>query len=154
MPGLLDIAVQTAEVQGVTVYGGSARGIAYLFGRFPEIRMLMSEMQVSVDRIIGMAPEAVAAIIAVGCGYVPGGHDADGKPITAEMQIAAEEKAASLPVGVQVEFLEPILRITMPGGVGPFVASLEKLSAYASDAFGPEVGTKLAPPSQNAPSGG
>jgi hypothetical protein len=119
MPGLLDIAVQTAEVQGVTVYGGSARGIAYLFGRFPEIRMLMSEMQVSVDRII-----------------------------------AAEEKAASLPVGVQVEFLEPILRITMPGGVGPFVASLEKLSAYASDAFGPEVGTKLAPPSQNAPSGG
>lgn len=132
MASLLDIADSGETVHGVPVKGVSARGIAYLLARFPEMRLLMAgrEAAIDVNRLMALAPEAVAAVIAVGCGYVPDGSE-DGP----ERQKEAEDKAGRLNVAMQADFVAAIIRATLPGGVGPFVKTLESLSAVAGDAF-------------------
>jgi hypothetical protein len=116
MVGLIDIApsVETIDVQGtsVAVHGISAKGLAHLLSRFPELRKLMSGHEVEIEQLMAMGGEAVAAIIAAGCGY-------PGDP-------AAENVAARLTLEAQVDLLSGILRLTLPGGFGPFV---EKLTA-------------------------
>lgn len=125
MPGLKDIAPSftTVEVKGVAVpvTGVSALGVAYLFNRFPIVREMLSgkEVDLSVDALAALAPDAVAAIIAVGTGCV-------GDP-------EAEAVAASLGVEHQVQLLEAIIKETMPNGVAPFV---EKLSAMTKGVGG------------------
>lgn len=113
MVGLVDIAPATTTVAGVEVFGVSARGIAYLLNRFPQLRMLMAGGEVSAEDLITMAPDAVSAIIAAGTG-TPG--------VT-----AAEEAADRLSLDMQADFLTAILRLTMPKGVSPFVEKLTTL---------------------------
>jgi hypothetical protein len=115
MVGLIDIAPATEEVAGVKVYGVSARGIAHLLNRFPEIQKLMAgvKLDLGVDDIIKLAPDAVSAIIAAGIGK-------PGDPQT-------EEEVDRLSLEMQLDFIEAILRLTMPRGVGPFVEKLSSL---------------------------
>jgi hypothetical protein len=117
MVGLIDIAprVETINVQGaaVAVHGVSAKGVAHLLGRFPELRMLMTGQSVEADRLMEMGGDAVAAIIAAGCGY-PGDDKAEGV-------------AASLSVDAQADLVAAILRLTLPSGFGPFVDKLTAL---------------------------
>jgi hypothetical protein len=119
MVGLIDIApaTETIQAQGkpVTVHGVSAKGLSHLLARFPELRRLMTGQEVQTDELLAMGGDAVAAIIAAGCGY-PGDN-------------AAETIAGSLSLDVQADFLAAILRLTLPKGVGPFV---EKLTALGS----------------------
>lgn len=119
MVGLIDIApnVETVEVQGasVTVHGVSAKGLAHLLGRFPELRMLMTGLEVETAQLMVMGGDVVAAIIAAGCGY-----PADEK---------AEAVAGNLSLDAQADLLAAILRLTLPKGIGPFV---EKLTALGS----------------------
>ena len=72
MVSLLDVApkAESIEVQGtpVAVHGVSAKGFAYLLGRFPELRMLMTGQTVDANRLMAVGGDAVAAIIAAGCG--------------------------------------------------------------------------------------
>jgi hypothetical protein len=114
--GLIDIAprTETIDVQGtpVPVHGISAKGLAHLLGRFPELRKLMTGQEVEIEQLMAMGGDAVAAIIAAGCGY-PGDQ-------------VAEDVAASLTLEAQVDLLSAVLRLTLPGGFGPFV---EKLTA-------------------------
>ena len=53
MVGLIDIApsVETVDVQGtsVAVHGVSAKGVAHLLGRFPELRKLMTGQEVDAE---------------------------------------------------------------------------------------------------------
>ena len=69
-----------------------------------------------------MSGDAVAAIIAAGCGY-----PADDK---------AESVAARLSLDAQADLLAVILRLTLPKGVGPFVEKLTALGGtlHADDA--------------------
>ena len=124
MAGLLDIApaVETVDVGGtrVSVYGVSAKGIAYLLGRFPELRMLMSGREVALEQLMAMGGDAVAAIIAAGCGY-PGDEK-------------AEALVGSMSVDTQADLIAPIIRLTMPKGVGPFVQKLAALGEILGDA--------------------
>jgi hypothetical protein len=80
MVGLIDIAptVETVDVQGapVAVHGVSAKGIAHLLGRFPELRKLMTGQEVETEQLMAVGADAVAAIIAAGCGY-PGDESAE-----------------------------------------------------------------------------
>lgn len=119
MVGLIDIAPRTekVEVDGFTldVRGISAAGVAHILARFPDIRKMMTGYEIEADRLFEMGGEAVAAIIAAGCGY-PGNAD-------------AEAKAAELSVDAQAEILEAVLRLTLPKGIGPFVARLNALGA-------------------------
>ena len=119
MVGLIDIApcTETIEVNGsgVEVRGVSAKGLALLLSRFPELRKLMTGLEVDSDQLIALGGEAVAAIIAAGCGY-PGDEK-------------AEAIAASLSLDTQADFLSAILRLTLPKGIGPFVAKLTGLAS-------------------------
>jgi hypothetical protein len=72
----------------------------------------MTRHEVQADQLLAIGGDAVAAIIAAGCGS-PGDN-------------AAETVAGSLSLGIQADLLAAILRLTLPKGVGPFV---EKLTA-------------------------
>jgi hypothetical protein len=117
MVDLLDIAPQneTVQIHGtpVSVAGVSAKGVAYLLGRFPEMRKLMVGLTVEANQLMAMGGDAVASIIAAGCG-----HPGDEK---------AESVAAMLAVDTQADLLAAILRMTLPQGLGPFVDKLTTL---------------------------
>lgn len=117
MVGLIDIApsVETVEIEGafVAVHGVSASGLASLLGRFPDLRKLMTGLEVETAQLMVIGGEAVAAIIAAGCGY-PGDEK-------------AEAVAGTLSLDAQADFLSAILRLTLPKGIGPFVAKLTAL---------------------------
>lgn len=124
MATLLDIATVSESInvpgkggkpQEVEVFGVSAEGIAILFHRFPDIRALITGKSVDKDKIAKLAPDAIAAIIACSTGS-PG----DKK---------AEVVARRLPLECQMDILEATIRLTMPGGLGPFA---ERLSGLAS----------------------
>lgn len=119
MVGLVDIAPQTesVSVQGtaVTVHGISAKGLAHLLSRFPELRMLMTGQEVQAQQLMAIGGDAVAPIIAAGCGF-PGDE-------------AAEAVANKLSLDAQADLLASILRLTLPKGVGPFVEKLTMLGS-------------------------
>jgi hypothetical protein len=140
MAGLLDIAprVESVAVGGsaVDVYGVSASGIAALLSRFPELRMMMSGKDVGIERLMEMGGDVVAAIIAAGCG-LPGNPD-------------AEAIAARLGIEEQADLLSAVLRLTMPGGVGPFVDKLKSLGgSLGLEASVAEPATKSPKPSKS-----
>jgi len=141
MVALLDIAEvkETIEVAGkkgkkqsIDVYGISIKGIAYLFKKFPELRMLMTGQEVGRDRLIELAPEAIAAIIACSLG-APEDQD-------------TEQWAARLPLELQLDIVEASLKLTMPQGIAPFVKRLESLAKLVG---GVAVSTKV--PDSNLP---
>ena len=117
MVGLIDISPQVEHVDvratSVEVQGISAKGLAHLLGRFPDLRRLMTGQDVAADQLLAMGGDAVAAIIAAGCGQ-PGDEQ-------------AEAIAGNLPIDTQADFLAAILRLTLPKGFGPFVAKLTAL---------------------------
>lgn len=130
MSSLLDIAPQTAtvEVQGkqIEVFGVSARGIAYLASKYPEIKKVLAGKKfegLQPERIVTLVPDAIASIIAAGCG-MPGNEE-------------AEKVADKLSTGDQVKLLTEIIRLTMPDGVGPFVERLQALTSVAQSGAAP-----------------
>jgi hypothetical protein len=124
MVSLLDIADQqkTVTIRGkdVAVFGISAQDIVYLFGKFPELRLLMSGKQADLtpETLLKLAPGAVAAAIAAGTGSAGDEN--------------AEAVAARLGLGEQLELLAAIFDLTFPQGVGPFVAKLDALGLLKS----------------------
>lgn len=142
MAGLKDIVVSCEEVSGVTVTGVSAQGIGYLLARYPELAKVMTGQPVTAKQLWDIAPHAIAAIIATGCGVVPDGTDE-----CVKLQKDSEAKAAVLPAGLQMQFLDAIIRLTMPGGVGPFVAAVERITQFAADVSTSAAGTKSQSPS-------
>jgi hypothetical protein len=121
MVGLVDIAPVTSTVsvrgQDVTVTGVSARGIATLLARFPELRALMTGREVALDELLKLGGDVVAAIIAAGTG-APG--DAQ-----------AEAAADNLTLEEQADLIAAIVEITMPRGLGPLVDRLSRLGLLA-----------------------
>ncbi len=111
MAGLIELSdlVETITIgrKSVPVRGLSAAGIASLLGRFPEIRKMLSggKVEITVETVAELGPQVVAAILA------------DGLEIDVDL-------AAKLPAGVQLDVLEAMVRLTMPGGLDPFVDRL------------------------------
>jgi hypothetical protein len=123
---LLDIGpisetVKVGERDGkpimIDVYGVSTKGILSLFMRFPEVRQWFRGGGIDPKQLAGEAPDAIAAIIAAGCGE-PGNE-------------AAEETAGKLPVEAQLDILEAIGRLTFKNGFGPFVKRIVSLAELA-----------------------
>jgi hypothetical protein len=141
MVGLLDLAPVAEKVTigdaYIDVPGISATGIALLLLRFPQLGALaIDEETLKSGNLLALGEEIVGAIGAAGCGY-PNNRE-------------AEAKFAALGVGVQVDILDAIIRMTMPEGFGPFVEKLKKLTAvFRSE---PE-GTASPPRSQRRPRG-
>lgn len=142
MVGLVDIATLTEKVtvgnQSVEVSGITARGVAMLLGRFPDVRAAMSGIELSADKLMALGPDVVCAVIAAGVGK-PG--DAD-----------TEAQADKLVIEQQVDLLSAILRLTMPGGFGPFAEKLRQLTGAlgaGGAASTTEPDTKSRKPSKN-----
>lgn len=118
MAGLLDIAPsrETVTIRGtdIEITGVSAQGFAELLGRFPELRKLMTGMELDVAGIFNLAGSAVAPIIAAGTG-APGNKE-------------AEAIAGSLSIDEQATLLEGIFRQTFPSGIGSFAERLGGLA--------------------------
>lgn len=121
MVGLLDIAPSTRKVTvggaQVDVFGVSSHGIAYLITRFPQLSDLIGKsdlenIQIDAGTILKIVPDAIAAIIACGCGF-------PNDPVQ-------EEAAARISADSQLDLLAAIIDLTMPAGAGPF---LEKFNA-------------------------
>jgi hypothetical protein len=141
MATLLDIAplIKNVEIRGtkLIVKGISAQGVVYLFTRFPILRMLMTGKQIdglTIESFIVMAPEAIAAVIAVGLGYV-------GENV--EEQEQAEAITAGFSIDEQIHVLTEIMEVTLPRGVGPFVEMINSLASKA-EGLGKGAATKLA----------
>jgi hypothetical protein len=83
----------------------------------------MSGQEVQADQLLAMGGDAVAAIIAAGCGY-PGDN-------------TAETIAGTLSLDVQADLLAAILRLTLPKGIGPFVQKLTGLGSLLGVEDGP-----------------
>ena len=119
MVGLIDLAPSTEFVSvhsgSVPVHGVSAKGLAHLLGRFPELLKLMTGQDVGAEQLMAIGGDAIAAIIAAGCGHPGEEH--------------AEAAAGNLPLDAQADFLAAILRLTLPKGLGPFVAKLTALGS-------------------------
>ena len=120
MPGLMDIAKSRKTVvvgeTKVEVVGLSADAIAYLFERFPVIRELITGRAIDLAPadLVKLVPDAVSAIIACGCGYV---GDSE-----------AEDVARTIGLESQVDLIEAVMKLTAPGGVGPFVERLVRFA--------------------------
>jgi hypothetical protein len=119
--GLLDIAEASEFVQignkKVEVKGISARGVVSLFTRFPELQKWMAGGGLAANDAIGVAPHAIAAVIAAGIGFP---EDED-----------QEDAAGNLPVEAQLDLLEAIGRVTFRSGFGPFVERIVALTNIA-----------------------
>jgi hypothetical protein len=138
MVGLVDIAPVTGTVtlrgQDITVTGVSARGIASLLARFPELRALMTGREVALDDLLKLGGDVVCAIIAAGTGS-PGCE-------------AAEKAADNLSLEEQADILASIVELTMPRGLGPLVERLSRLGVLAGGSSG-TLGTTSPPGSRN-----
>jgi hypothetical protein len=139
---LLDIGPVTENIEVgpdkfLAVTGISARGVLTLFLRFPSVQGWFAGESVNGAVLVGLAPEALAAIIAAGTGN-PG----DDK---------AEEIASNLPVELQLDIVEVIGRLTFKKGFGPFVERVVSLanSAATSANLGKAASTIL--PQQSKP---
>lgn len=139
---LLDLQPQTERVpigdSFLAVYGVSVKGVFTLFTRFPECQQWFKGGKIDVKKLVAEAPDAVAAIIAAGCGE-------PGNP-------AAEENAEKMTVEVQLDVVEAIARLTFKNGFGPFVKRIVALSEQAASVnYGRVQAMNSPPPSK--PSG-
>ncbi len=118
MSSLLDIACVSESIAlpkgQVDVYGVSAKGIAFLFAKFPEFRALITGRPVEAVDMIKLAPGAVAAIITC----------AIGSPGDEKTEMMAER----LPLECQLDILEAAIRLTMPNGLTPFADRLVRMA--------------------------
>lgn len=117
MVSLLDIAplIQTVTIRDhpIEVTGVSAKGLAQLLLRFPELRALISGREVGLDQLLALGGDIVAAVIAAGCGQASDDR--------------AEAAAGRLGLDDQAELLAAIMKLTMPQGIGPFVDKLSRM---------------------------
>ncbi len=140
MPGLLDIAAATKQVavrgQQIDVHGISAKGIAHLLARFPELRKILAGLEVDFESLLKMGGDVVAGVIAAGCGY-PGDSE-------------AEKTAESLALEEQADLIIAILELTLPNGMGPFIEKITAMGGHMDIGELPQKapGTKLPSPSK------
>ena len=125
---LSDLRPQTLKVCGVNVFGISVKDMADLFNRYPDLDKLLSGSNITLKSVLSTGPATVAAIIAAGCSEL--GND------------EAEKAALSLTIDEQSQFIEAIVKLTFPTGVGPFVERLNQIAAAVTGKDGKEQPTK------------
>jgi hypothetical protein len=105
------------EVRGlkVTVTGVSARGLALLFKRFPELVGAVTGAGLSLASLTELGPDVLASVIAAGTG-------APGDP-------QAEAVADGLSMSDQLALIDAILLESFGGDPEGFMQRLEKLAA-------------------------
>lgn len=117
MTSIMEIAPLTKQVKigdaMLDVYGVSLNAAVDLCVRFPALQRIIfgGRDQIDAANIIQTMPGAVPALIASGCGM-------HGKP-------EGEEKAGLFAIETQLDILEAVFEMTMPGGAVPFAKRLK-----------------------------
>lgn len=118
MKRLLDIAPAETVKTSVPIGGDeievgkiSAKRVTGLLMRYPELGDLMGGKKVAPMRLVEIAVDAGAALIAAGCGY--SGEEAQ----------IAEARAAELDIDDQLRLVEVIAKLTFPP-IGPLIDQL------------------------------
>lgn len=118
---LADLAAagRDVEIRGasVTVTGVSARGLASLFRRFPELVSAVTGKGLDLSSLADLGPDVLCAVIAAGCG-APGDE-------------AAEDAADRLSLSEQLSLVEAVVGETFGGDPEAFLARLGSLAAGA-----------------------
>lgn len=113
MPDLLSIAPLTeiVDVRGAEaiVKGVPVKAIAGLLARFPDLRKMWATGKWDAEQFLSMSDDVIGAVIAAGCANID------------------EENAANLALDEKADLLAAIIRVTMPRGPGPFMATLTGL---------------------------
>lgn len=105
----------TVRGRTVTVTGVSARGLATLFRRFPDLIGAIAGAGLSVSALAQMGPDVLAAVIAAGTGSPD--------------DPAAEEVADRLAMSDQLALIEAIMSESFGGDPAGFMKRLESLAA-------------------------
>jgi hypothetical protein len=115
MVDFVDIAplVEVVDVRGhkIEVRGVSIEALGILAYRFDDLRSAVTKDGATVETLLGLGEEVVAALIASGC-----------KQLT-------EASARNLSLSEKAEIVGAMARLTMPKGLRPFVESLKGLFA-------------------------
>lgn len=123
MPGLLDIAplTETVPVRGAKaiICGVPVKAIASLLARFPDLRKMWATDKWDAEQLLGMSDEVIVALIDAGCSNID------------------EANAGNLALDEKAEMLAAIIRVTMPRGPGPFMATLTALMGTVGGAVSP-----------------
>ena len=139
MVGLVDIAPITSSVtirgQDITITGVSARGIASLLARFPELRALVTGREVALDGLLRLGGDVIAAIIGAGTGT----------PGDAQTEAAAD----NLTLEEQADLLAAIVELTLPRGLSPLVEKMSRLGLLAGGGTSAMQATTSPQPSKN-----
>jgi hypothetical protein len=110
MPDLLSIAplTETVEVRGakVQVRGVSAQGVVGLLTRFPALNKMWATGKWDNNQLLALSDDILVAILVAGVTNLD------------------EKNAANLALDEKAEILSVILRVTMPRGPVPFMATL------------------------------
>lgn len=118
MSSLADLAGVGRDVQirglKVTVTGVSARGLAMLFRRFPDLVGAVTGAGLNIASLVEMGPQVLAAVIAAGTG----------SPDDQE----AEAVADRLGMSDQLALIEAIIAETFAGDPEGFMKRLESLA--------------------------
>lgn len=121
MPGLLDVVPAEDEITlGDKTYklrGVSVRGIAALLRRYPEVRKLFSGVPLGEQGPADLL-DAMPAILAAGVGELG--------------NVERETEFDALPIEALIDGLAKVMRLTMPGGVGPLAEKMAGLGAILS----------------------
>lgn len=112
--------VQIDEDQEIEVFGLSAEAIADLMNRFPTLQRFLLNVGLQREDILKEVPEAIAAIIAAGCGQ-------------SGVQ-AHEEAARDLHLEAQAAIIEAVIKCTFTRGFGPFVGRLQAMGLQTTSA--------------------
>lgn len=123
MTSVLDIVRIHEEVevggQTVKVYGLSTRAIADLLQKFPDLQLLVAgRSELDAKGLMAIAPDAVSSILAAALG------EGD-NPETIAL-------CDQLPMYSQMSIMEAVIKLTMPGGINPFVQKLTALMGGVS----------------------
>jgi len=120
MADLLDIAASTAvesvktEVGFIVVHGLHGEAIASIVARFPNLAALLDGNSAEFGpRLIAHFGNAVAPIIAAGCGHIGNAE--------------YEQAAAKYLVEDQLKLIAAIIRLTFPNGLSSFVKTMMEL---------------------------
>jgi hypothetical protein len=129
MASLLDLGPLTEEVEirGVTltIQGLTAVHLFKLFAEFPDMGQAISQIGNHGAKILEMAPDLIAKIIATATG------SAGDK--------AVEDKARAMGAADQMLILSAVQRLSFPDGISPFVEQITKLmGAPVMGAISPE----------------
>lgn len=138
---LMDLPMKTEEVvfdseNSLRVRGLSMKEITLLLKRFPTMAGFFAGVGFDPTQMVDLGPEIVGALCASAMGEL--GNE------------EAEARAATIPIGLQMDILEAMGRCTFSNGFGPFATRVATIARVLFVQGGKATDTNLPAPSSTS----